>query len=131
MRVQQLLATCRQADIILIAEGDRLTFDAPVGVMTPARRAALRERKPELLQVLWRLEGMRQHPEPVPTAKSATEAPGGPGHCFSCGAALDHPQAYGRCTWCGIAVECYYTERGKMDEGDTLIVPASSGEKAR
>lgn len=118
-------------DIILTAEGDRLTFDAPADAVPSALRDELRRHKPTLLQVLWRLEGMRQHTEPVPTAQSATEAPGGPGRCFSCGDHHDHPQAYGRCAWCWIAVECYYSERGEMGEGDTLIVTASSEEKAR
>ena len=47
-----LLADLRRSGVILIANGDRLGFDAPAGAMTPAVRAILRARKPELLAVL-------------------------------------------------------------------------------
>jgi hypothetical protein len=107
----ELLTTCRQAGVTLAASGNRVRVSAPAGIVTPTLRAALTARKPELLHVMWRLEGMRRHTEPVPTAKSVHEAPGGPGHCFSCGDPLDHPQAYGRCTWCWLAVEAFYAER--------------------
>jgi hypothetical protein len=118
----ELLTICRHAGITLAAHGERIRVTAPTGAVTPELRAALTARKPELVQVVWRLDGMREHTEPVPTAKSAREAPGGPGHCFSCGDALDHPQAYGRCTWCGIAAEAFYAERAADADSESADV---------
>lgn len=106
--VQALITETQKAGIALSVAGERLRVQAPAGALTPELKAALTARKPELLAVLWRLAGMRQHTTPVPTAKAAQDAPGGPGHCFSCGDPHEHPEAYGRCAWCDIAVEAYY-----------------------
>lgn len=116
MTVQSLLTACLRARIVLGVDGDRLTYEAPPGALTADLRTALAARKPELLQVVPRLAGMRQHTAPIPTAQSAQEAPGGPGRCFSCGDGLDHPAAYGRCTWCSIAVEAFYQEHGELSD---------------
>ena len=48
----KMLADLRRAGVVLTANGDRLAFDAPAGAMTPAVRAMLKARKPELLAVL-------------------------------------------------------------------------------
>ena len=50
--VPRLLAGFRQADVVLTANGDRLAFDAPAGVITPEMVAVLKARKGELLAVL-------------------------------------------------------------------------------
>ena len=89
--------------------------------LTPALRATLLQRKTDVLAVLWRLEGMHEHVDPVPTAKGATEAPGGPGRCFSCGKPLGHPEAYGRCVPCGIAAELFYTSLAADEAGTERI----------
>ena len=49
---RKLLADLRRAGVILSANGDRLAFDAPAGVVTLAVRAMLKARKAELLAVL-------------------------------------------------------------------------------
>ena len=110
MRLTDLLTTCRRAGIILTPLDEHIDVDAPVGKLTHELRGALRQYKPDLLEVLWRLQGMSRHRDPVPTAKSAGEAAAGPGCCFSCGGLLDHPEAYGRCTWCSLAVEVFYSD---------------------
>jgi len=108
-----LLVSCYNAGIRLSGSDDGfLHVESPVGVLTDAVRTALRDHKPMLLAVLWRLDGMLTHRAPVPTAKSATDAPGGPGRCFSCGDVHEHPHAYGRCAWCSLAAEAFYRLRG-------------------
>lgn len=109
MTLTDLLTSCRRAGIVLNTTGGCIDIDAPAGELTPELLVALRQHKPGLLQVLWRLRGMLQHRHPIPTAKGATEAPGGPGRCFSCGNRLDHPQACGRCTWCCIAADVFHS----------------------
>jgi hypothetical protein len=116
--IVDLFTTAAQAGIILNAEGNRLVVDAPAGGLTPALRDALVAHKPALLAVLWRLAGMRCNTEPVPRARP--DAVGGPGHCFSCGDAHEHPEAYGRCALCWTAVELLYAERA----GNAAEVPA-------
>ena len=115
MTVTELVLTCRGAGIALRAAGDALDVDAPAHALTPDLRAELAARKPELLEVLWRLDAMRrlaiQAPRPVVYARP--EAQGGPGYCFSCGDELAHPTAYGRCTPCDVAKDVFYaTARG-------------------
>jgi hypothetical protein len=48
----KLLADLRRGCVSFTAQGDRLAFDAPAGAMTPAVRAMVTARKPELLAVL-------------------------------------------------------------------------------
>ena len=110
MTLAALLATCRAAEILLSADGDRLTFDAPVGAVTAALRDELIARKAELLAVLPRLDGMRRNVGRVPMPIARFEAKGGPGRCFSCGDSLGHPEAYGRCGACDVAAEAMYAE---------------------
>ena len=109
MTASALLTEATRLGIVLDARGETLHVEAPAGVLTSELRAALTRHKPAVLDILWRLDGMRQHPTPIPTVRSAAESPGGPGHCFSCGAPLGHPRAYGRCDPCWIAVELYYS----------------------
>ncbi|HJT58387.1 MAG TPA: amino acid adenylation domain-containing protein [Ktedonobacteraceae bacterium] len=52
MRVAALLAYLREYDVQLWTEGDRLRFNAPKGVLTPALRAALAEKKAEIIEIL-------------------------------------------------------------------------------
>jgi hypothetical protein len=47
-----LLADLRRVGVILTARGDRLSFDAPAGALTPDLRATLIRHKPELLAAL-------------------------------------------------------------------------------
>ena len=111
MTAVDLLTTCRAAGIVLVPDGNMLDVDAPRGALTPSLRDALLRHKPELLAVLTRLVGMRLHTWPVPMARP--DAKGGPGCCFRCGAALDHPQGYGRCAPCDFAANLYYAERAQ------------------
>jgi hypothetical protein len=52
MTTEQLLLTCRQAGIVLSAQGDTLELDAPCGALTPELRDRLARHKAELLAVL-------------------------------------------------------------------------------
>jgi hypothetical protein len=49
---RSLYHALRRGDIVLAANGDRLAFDCPVGVMTPERLTEIKARKPELLAVV-------------------------------------------------------------------------------
>jgi hypothetical protein len=102
----ELLIRCRDAGILLIQEGDRLTIDAPANTLTDELRASLVQQKP----VLWRLTGMQANVGRVPVPCAVLTARGGPGKCFSCGEPLDHPQGYGRCVPCQVAAELFYRE---------------------
>jgi hypothetical protein len=107
----ELLTTVHQAGINLRADGDSLAYDAPAGALTPCLRAALIERKPDLLAIVWRLKEMQRLAVEAPKAVlyARESARGGPGHCFSCGDMLDHPDAYGRCVPCDVASDIYYS----------------------
>jgi hypothetical protein len=104
--------------------GDDLIVAAREDVLTPEALAALRCHKPTLLPVLARLQAMRAHGvdltgaaegPPVPVAVWP-ELVGGPGRCFSCGAGLDSPSAYGRCEPCALAAELFYRTRPDVGE---------------
>lgn len=88
---------------------DRLRV-RPADRITPALRDELTARKPELLAVLSRLQGMRATVGEVPVPCAVLAAVGGPGRCFSCGDRLDHPHACGRCAPCSVASELFYLE---------------------
>ena len=110
MTLREVLTTCRTAGIVLVPSGTALEVDAPSDALTPELCAELRAHKPTLLEVLWRVDAMRrlavQAPRPLVYARA--EAQGGPGFCFSCGARLEPPEAYGRCTPCDVAADVYY-----------------------
>lgn len=117
MTVPDIIAEAAREGMTLVPDGSVLRVrPRPGNPPTPALREALVTHKPDLLAVLWRLDGMRSHSEPIPTAKSREEAPGGPGVCFSCGDPLDHSEAYGRCVPCGLAVEAYYRMQPQSPE---------------
>ncbi len=61
--IADLLAHLAARGVTVEARGDKLRIDAPVGALTPAARAALAERKAE---VLAHLAGAAQ-PTPTPT----------------------------------------------------------------
>ncbi len=111
MTTTELLTETRRAGIVVRSEGGCLQVDAPIGVLTPPLRRELAVRKAELLDVLWRLEAMRATVGRRPLAVARLEARGGPGSCFSCGDALDHPEGYGRCFTCDIAADVFYAEQ--------------------
>ena len=73
MTVGELLLTCRGAGIVLSPAGDALDEDAPAHALTPDLHEELAARKPELLEVLWRLDAMRrlavEAPRPVVYAR--------------------------------------------------------------
>ena len=99
-------------------EGDRLRI-RPAERITPELRDALKARKAELLPIVWRLAAMRRLAVEAPRAVvyARPEAHGGPGFCFSCGDALEHATAYGRCTPCDIAADVFYAsgEKRRID----------------
>ena len=113
MTVVEILTAAQAGGVHLEARGDRLHVEAPTDALTPELREALQTRKPDLLPVLWRLEAMRRLAVEAPKAVvyARPETQGGPGHCFSCGDSLGHPEAYGRCTPCDIASDVYYSTR--------------------
>ena len=61
MTAAEVLAETRRRGILLSARGDRLRYDAPVGVMQAELRAALVEHKAELLALLG--SGLHRGPE--------------------------------------------------------------------
>lgn len=95
----------------------------PAGRITPALRDELTARKPELLAVLSRLQGMRATVGQVPIPCAVLAAMGGPGRCFSCGDPLDHPHACGRCAPCSVASDLFYRE--VPDAADRWRAPAA------
>lgn len=113
MTLSEIFTITRTAGIVLQARGETLHVEAPPGTVTPALRAALVALKPDLLALLERVQAMRRLATVAPLAVPYVRplAKGGPGHCFSCGDALDHPDAYGRCAPCDVALELYYTMR--------------------
>ncbi len=52
MTARELLQTCRQAGIVLAADGEHINVDAPVGVLTPELRGELARCKAGLLVLL-------------------------------------------------------------------------------
>ncbi len=113
MTLVELLEATTRLGIVLVPDGDGLVVEARAGVVTPRLKETLTARKRELLGVLTRLAGMRVNTWPVPCAKSVSESPGGPGHCFSCGDSLGHPEAYGRCVTCWLALDLFYRDRSE------------------
>jgi hypothetical protein len=122
MTAQQVLMRARAARIRLEARGETLHVEAPAGTVTPELREQLTAAKPHLLEILWRLAAMRQLPldaaHAVPYARAS--ARGGPGHCFSCGDPLEHPESYGRCPPCDVALEVFYATRHASDQVETV-----------
>ncbi|HKF96487.1 MAG TPA: hypothetical protein VKB96_18230, partial [Gammaproteobacteria bacterium] len=57
MNSAALLVEFRRRDIKLTVDGERLTCDAPPGVMQPADLERLRTHKPELLRILTHEDG--------------------------------------------------------------------------
>lgn len=110
MTVAEIMTTCRQVGIRLAPRGDALRVTAQTGTLTPELCDILKARKLELLPVLVRLDGMRRTVGKVPVPCARLDPCGGPGRCFSCGDALSHPEAYGRCVPCDIASELFYRE---------------------
>ena len=52
MSPQDLLLTCRQAGILLAADGDALSVNAPKGMLTPELRDQLAHQKPAILALI-------------------------------------------------------------------------------
>jgi|GEM_PF-2221049 len=63
MTILDLLAYLDRRGVILTADGDRLRIEAPAGAVTPAMRAALAERKGEILAAL----AEAAQPKPAPS----------------------------------------------------------------
>jgi hypothetical protein len=90
MTVAELLAACRQQGIGLTVEGDRLRYKAPVGVLSPALKDALRQQKASLIVLLrtdgrartahpqTRAEGKGPSPAVAPTGGQPEQAPAPP-----------------------------------------------------
>lgn len=114
----------------LAVADDRLRI-RPTHRITPAIRDELTARKPELLAVLWRLQGMRATVGQVPVPCAVLAAVGGPGRCFSCGDRLDHPHGYGRCAPCAVASELFYREVPDAAERWRPVAPSPSTERQR
>ncbi len=116
MTLPEILTVTRDAGIRLEVRGQRLHVEAPTGSVTTVFRAELLAHKWDLLVVLWwRLEAMRRLALEAPKAVvcARPEARGGPGHCFSCGDLLVHPEAYGRCGPCEASPARCITRRAR------------------
>lgn len=72
MTARDLLAALRVDGVCITANGDRLTLDAPKGLLTPEQLDQVRALKPGLLALLAKPE---PGPEPVSVAASASPAP--------------------------------------------------------
>lgn len=122
MTLLEVLRESARLGVRLEAHDGHLRVEAPKGVVSPALKAMLAAHKPMLLDVLWRLEGMRRLATVAPRASvyARESARGGPGHCFSCGDSLSHPDAYGRCTSCDVAADAYYASRD--DDGGEVAL---------
>ena len=123
MTLQALLAESERLGVRLEVQNANLRYDAPAGVVTPALKAALSTAKPELIEVLWRLDEMRRLAVEAPRAVvyARETARGGPGRCFSCGEALEHPDAYGRCYPCDVASDVFYTSKSSNIRDEVTI----------
>ena len=123
MTLQALLAESERLGVRLEVQNANLRYDAPAGVVTPALKAALSSAKPELIEVLWRLDEMRRLAREAPRAVvyAREAARGGPGRCFSCGDGLEHPDAYGRCHHCDVASDVFYASQSS-DAGDEVAI---------
>jgi len=123
MTLQALLVESARLGVRLEVHNANLRYEAPAGVVTPAFKAALSTAKPELIEVLWRLDEMRrlarEAPRPLVYAREA--ARGGPGRCFSCGDALEHPDAYGRCVPCDVASDVFYSSQPSGERDEVVI----------
>ncbi len=76
MKVQSFLATLRDRDIQIWAEGDRLRCNAPAGTLTPELQAELRRRKLEILEFLRTAGSLaRQQRAIVPLQPRGTRPP--------------------------------------------------------
>jgi hypothetical protein len=121
--LQALLVESERLGVRLEVHDARLRYEAPAGFVTPALKAALSTAKPELIEVLWRLDEMRrlagEAPRAVVYAREA--ARGGPGRCFSCGDALEHPAAYGRCVPCDVASDVFYSSQSSGEREEVVI----------
>jgi hypothetical protein len=117
--VQSLIATAQHAGIIMAVDGDRLRLKAPVGALTSELRAELTSQKATVMEVLVKLQGMQANAGKVPIPCAVLAAVGGPGRCFSCGASLEHLDAYGRCTPCDVAADLFYAESPTTDNQRT------------
>ena len=98
MTAGRLVARLRALGVALATDGERLTIDAPAGVLTPALLAELRGRKWALLALLaaaepavaWRVAAMAAQlppagPVPFLMARATPRHDGG---CCSCGESM-------------------------------------------
>ena len=120
MTASALLTEATRLGIVLEARGETLRVRS-VDRITSALRDELTARKPELLAVLSRLQGMRATVGQVPIPCAVLAAVGGPGRCFSCGDPLAHPESYGRCDPCWIAVDLYYATLHTGEDGEVVV----------
>lgn len=112
MTTLTLLEELRAHDARLARDGETLRVDAPKGALHGELVAALRARKPDLLQVLWRVEAMRRQ---LPRRGSvpllvARDCPLLPNHCVSCGDPVPDRNP-GRCSLCVTAAVWVLRER--------------------
>jgi len=122
MTACEIMAEAKRRGIRLLAKVDRVRCEAPRGAMTPELRDAVVRQKSDLLAILWRLEAMRRLAieDPRPAVYAVGSARGGPGRCFSCGDALEHPDAYGRCTPCDVAADLFYADKSASGDVEAL-----------
>ena len=120
MTAAELLAELRHRGVRLEAIDDRLRYAAPKGALTPDLRAAMADRKAELLACL-----AGASPAPIRTVPAPVAAPEPPPHaCPDCGAAVTGanrcPECWARwdstpVPWCA-AIDCQRPQSGR-DQG--------------
>ena len=52
MNVEQILSYVRQKGVVLIADGDRIKYKAPSGIMTPELAETIKTHRQEILDIL-------------------------------------------------------------------------------
>jgi hypothetical protein len=84
MTAAKILTPAKTQDIVLAVQGDRLVVDAPIGVITPERRADLVRHKPALVALMAlefvTLKNGRTLPLPAITPALDLGRPGGRRH---------------------------------------------------
>ena len=98
MNVEQILSYVRQKGVVLIPNGDRINYKAPLGIMTPELAETIRNHKKAILGVLTQDRKSESAPS---TAQSGDNRNISPGNCESC-------PASGFWDWKGPGMWCFH-----------------------
>ena len=137
MNASMLLADLTRRGIKLSATGERLSVDAPKGVVTDDVRAMLVAHRDSLLQLLsvedtevqWRVSVMRQqvrHGPVLPFLVARRDLVDAPGCCLSCGDPHGPDRRF-RCGPCVRAAEIVVNEAWEGRHRQRTGVPQENG----